>query len=223
MAAYEFTVSVSTQYLAEQSDPDRASYVFAYAITIKNTGQVAAQLISRHWVITDANNHVEEVRGLGVVGHQPFLAPGEQFEYTSGTALADAARVDDWASISVWPRMANSSRPRYRNSCCRCPAPCTDFSALSSTLHSSRFFACDGGDRFGFGRENMVHQTMKTSIQASRSLLQQLITTWRTLLQCYLLVLVYSQPRLRSQSVLVPQHNRPSRPSSLVCRPFKPP
>ncbi|WP_025917017.1 Co2+/Mg2+ efflux protein ApaG [Herminiimonas sp. CN] len=88
MAAYEFTVIVSTQYLAEQSEPDRASYVFAYAITIKNTGQVAAQLISRHWVITDGNNHVQQVRGLGVVGHQPLLAPGEQFEYTSGTSLA---------------------------------------------------------------------------------------------------------------------------------------
>lgn len=87
MAAYEFTVSVKTQYLAEQSDPDRSSYVFAYTITIRNTGRVAAQLISRHWVIVDANNNVEEVRGLGVVGHQPLLQPGEQFEYTSGTAL----------------------------------------------------------------------------------------------------------------------------------------
>jgi ApaG protein len=88
MAAYEFTVSVKTQYLEEQSQPDSSHYVFAYAITIKNTGQVAAQLISRHWVITDANNHVEEVRGLGVVGHQPLLQPGEQFEYTSGTSMA---------------------------------------------------------------------------------------------------------------------------------------
>lgn len=88
MAAYEFTVSVSTQYLPEQSEPDQANYVFAYAITIKNTGQVAAQLISRHWIITDGNNHIEQVRGLGVVGHQPFLVPGEQFEYTSGTSLA---------------------------------------------------------------------------------------------------------------------------------------
>lgn len=88
MAAYEFTVSVKTQYLAEQSEPDRGNYVFAYTITIKNTGQVAAQLISRHWIIVDANNRVEEVRGLGVVGHQPLLQPGEQFEYTSGTALA---------------------------------------------------------------------------------------------------------------------------------------
>lgn len=88
MAAYELTVSVRTQYLESQSDPERSTYLFAYAITIKNTGLVAAQLISRHWVITDANSHVEEVRGLGVVGHQPLLKPGEQFEYTSGTSLA---------------------------------------------------------------------------------------------------------------------------------------
>jgi ApaG protein len=87
MAAYEFTVSVKTQYLEEQSDPARANYVFAYTITIKNTGGVAAQLISRHWVIVDANNHTDEVRGLGVVGHQPLLRPGEQFEYTSGAAI----------------------------------------------------------------------------------------------------------------------------------------
>jgi ApaG protein len=88
MAAYEFTVSVKTRYLAEQSEPERSNYTFAYTITIRNTGQVAAQLISRHWTIVDANDHVEEVRGLGVVGHQPLLQPGEQFEYTSGTALA---------------------------------------------------------------------------------------------------------------------------------------
>jgi ApaG protein len=87
MAAYELTVSVATQYLEEQSDPESDQFVFAYAVTIKNTGKVAAQLISRHWVITDANNHVQEVRGLGVVGHQPLLKPGEQFEYTSGTSL----------------------------------------------------------------------------------------------------------------------------------------
>lgn len=88
MAAYEFTVNVKTQYLADQSDPGRSQYAFAYAITIKNTGQVGAQLISRHWIITDANNRTEEVRGLGVVGKQPFLQPGEQFEYTSGATLA---------------------------------------------------------------------------------------------------------------------------------------
>ena len=88
MATYQMTVIVRTQYLEDQSDPDRSQYVFAYAVTIKNSGTVAAQLISRHWVITDANNHVQEVRGLGVVGHQPLLQPGEQFEYTSGTTLA---------------------------------------------------------------------------------------------------------------------------------------
>ena len=87
MAAYELTVTVRTQYVAEQSDPDRSSYVFAYTVSIKNTGQIAAQLISRHWIITDATNRIDEVRGLGVVGHQPLLAPGEIFEYTSGTAL----------------------------------------------------------------------------------------------------------------------------------------
>lgn len=88
MAAYEFTVTVKTQYLENQSDSERSNYVFAYGVTIKNTGQIAAQLISRHWVITDANNRVEEVRGLGVVGQQPLLQPGEQFEYASGTSLA---------------------------------------------------------------------------------------------------------------------------------------
>lgn len=88
MAAYEFSVDVKTQYLAEQSDPSQSNYVFTYTVTIKNTGTVAAQLISRHWVITNANNQVEEVRGLAVVGHQPLLKPGEQFGYTSGTQLA---------------------------------------------------------------------------------------------------------------------------------------
>ena len=88
MAAYEFTVVVRTQYLEDQSDPDRGRYVFAYAVSIRNTGEVAAQLISRHWIIRDANDKVEEVKGLGVVGHQPLLKPGEQFDYTSGTSLA---------------------------------------------------------------------------------------------------------------------------------------
>jgi ApaG protein len=87
-AAYEFTVTVRAQYLADQSEPERSTFVFAYAVTIKNTGQIAAQLISRHWVITDGNNHIEEVRGLGVVGHQPLLEPGQAFEYTSGATLA---------------------------------------------------------------------------------------------------------------------------------------
>ncbi|MFZ2999577.1 MAG: Co2+/Mg2+ efflux protein ApaG [Undibacterium umbellatum] len=87
MAAYEISVSVATQYLKDQSDPEQNNFVFAYTITIKNTGTVAAQVISRHWIITDSTNHVEEVKGLGVVGHQPFLAPGQSFEYTSGSSL----------------------------------------------------------------------------------------------------------------------------------------
>ena len=85
---YEISVSAATQYIAEQSDPSSERYVFAYTITIRNTGTIAAQLISRHWIITDADSHVQEVRGLGVVGQQPFLKAGESFEYTSGCALA---------------------------------------------------------------------------------------------------------------------------------------
>ncbi len=85
---YEITVDVATQYLADQSDPAAGRYVFAYTIGISNTGTVAAQLISRHWLITDAEGGVQEVRGLGVVGHQPLLSPGQRFEYTSGCALA---------------------------------------------------------------------------------------------------------------------------------------
>ncbi|MBQ5942564.1 MULTISPECIES: Co2+/Mg2+ efflux protein ApaG [unclassified Massilia] len=88
MPVYDFAVTVRTQYLEDQSNPDKDHFVFAYAITIKNTGDIAAQLISRHWVITDANNKVQEVRGLGVVGHQPLLQPGEQFDYSSGTQIA---------------------------------------------------------------------------------------------------------------------------------------
>lgn len=85
--AYAFKVSVQTAYLLDQSSPEDDKYAFAYTVTIRNVGNLAAQLISRHWVITDANNHVQEVKGLGVVGAQPLLQPGQQFEYTSGTLL----------------------------------------------------------------------------------------------------------------------------------------
>ena len=84
---YEISVNVSTEFLPDQSDPAAGRYVFAYTIDIRNTGTVAAQLISRHWIITDADSGVQEVRGLGVVGHQPLLQPGQNFEYTSGCAL----------------------------------------------------------------------------------------------------------------------------------------
>ncbi len=85
---YHIDVSVNTAYLEDQSDPSSDRYVFAYTVTIANTGTVAAQLISRHWIITDAENVTQEVKGLGVVGEQPLLRPGESFEYTSGTAMA---------------------------------------------------------------------------------------------------------------------------------------
>ena len=84
---YEITVTAETQYLADQSDPQDGRYVFAYHITIRNTGSIAAQLIYRHWIISDSDGHVQEVRGLGVVGHQPLLKPGESFEYSSGCIL----------------------------------------------------------------------------------------------------------------------------------------
>jgi ApaG protein len=87
---YAIDVQVKTHYLADQSDPDDGRYVFSYTISITNTGSVAAQLISRHWIITDGEGVVQEVRGLGVVGHQPLLQPGQSFEYTSGCALATA-------------------------------------------------------------------------------------------------------------------------------------
>jgi len=80
-------VSAQPQYLSEQSEPARNRYVFAYTITIENAGSVPAQLVSRHWIITDAMGQVQEVRGEGVVGEQPLLAPGERFQYTSGCVL----------------------------------------------------------------------------------------------------------------------------------------
>ena len=85
---YAFSVSVETAYLQNQSNPDESQYAFSYTITITNLGSIAGQLISRHWVITDANNHIEEVKGLGVVGAQPLLFPEQRYEYTSGTLLA---------------------------------------------------------------------------------------------------------------------------------------
>jgi ApaG protein len=87
MLRYKFQVDVLPQYLSEQSDPDGGLYIFAYTITITNVGNVAAQLISRTWNVNDASGTHEKIKGLGVVGHQPFLKPGEQFEYTSGTRL----------------------------------------------------------------------------------------------------------------------------------------
>jgi ApaG protein len=85
--SHHIRVSVTTAYLPEQSDAEEHRYAFAYTVTIANEGAVAAKLISRHWVITDANSKVQEVRGMGVVGEQPHLKPGESYQYTSGTIL----------------------------------------------------------------------------------------------------------------------------------------
>lgn len=85
--AHQIEVSVRSEYIPAYSRPEDEHYVFAYHIHIRNNGRVAAQLISRHWIITDGNGHVQEVRGQGVIGEQPLLAPGEEFEYTSGCVL----------------------------------------------------------------------------------------------------------------------------------------
>ena len=87
---YNITVTAKSTSIPEQSGEATGRYVFAYTITVTNSGTVPAQLISRHWVITDANNKVVEVKGLGVVGQQPLLKPGESFEYSSGTHLETA-------------------------------------------------------------------------------------------------------------------------------------
>jgi len=84
---YNIRIHVATSYVDDQSEPESDRYVFAYTITISNSGSVAAQLISRHWIITDANGKVQEVNGDGVVGEQPYLNPGEQFRYSSGAVL----------------------------------------------------------------------------------------------------------------------------------------
>ncbi len=88
MSRPEFRCQVKVQYLEEQSKPPDGPFAFAYTVTIQNQGDVTAQLVARHWIITDANGHREEVRGLAVVGHQPLLKPGESFEYTSWARIA---------------------------------------------------------------------------------------------------------------------------------------
>ena len=84
---HDVRVDVETTYIPDQSRPENNRYVFAYTITITNRGGVGAKLLNRHWIITDANGRTQEVRGEGVVGQQPHLMPGEQYRYTSGTAL----------------------------------------------------------------------------------------------------------------------------------------
>ncbi|MDX1593548.1 MAG: Co2+/Mg2+ efflux protein ApaG [Gammaproteobacteria bacterium] len=87
MARHRFDIASRVRYLPEQSDPAESRFAFAYTITIRNAGEVTATLLRRHWLITDADGHEETVDGDGVIGHQPTLAPGEVFEYTSGAVL----------------------------------------------------------------------------------------------------------------------------------------
>ena len=87
MPVHAIAIDVATRFLPEESAPDEGRYVFAYTISIRNCGNVPARLVARHWIITDANGKVEEVEGEGVVGEQPWLAPGERFDYTSGAVL----------------------------------------------------------------------------------------------------------------------------------------
>jgi len=91
MPRYAFQVEVEPRYLPEQSAPAQGLWSFSYTITISNTGEVPAQLVSRHWIITHELGEIEEVKGLGVVGQQPLLRPGESFEYTSGCRLRTAS------------------------------------------------------------------------------------------------------------------------------------
>src|ERR1700688_866727 len=124
MSQYEFSVSVQTQYLPEQSDPDARQFAFAYTLTIRNTGQIAAQLISRHWIITDSDDVVQEVKGLGVGGNQPLLPPGEQFEYTS------------WAVIATPVGTMRGSYLCVGGDCARFKAPIAEFELhMQRTLH----------------------------------------------------------------------------------------
>jgi len=87
---YNIETTVQTRYIEEESAPEQTHYVFSYTVTIKNTGEEAAKLISRHWIITDADGHIQEVRGKGVIGQQPHLKPNESYTYTSGTAMKTA-------------------------------------------------------------------------------------------------------------------------------------
>lgn len=126
MAKYEFEVQVLPEYLPEQSQPEKELFSFSYTILVVNRGDIPAQLIARHWIIKDALGHVQEVKGLGVVGEQPLLKPNEAFQYSSGCQLRtpsgtmegsyfcvaeDGERFD--VPIPMFVLQAESNRPPY--------------------------------------------------------------------------------------------------------------
>lgn len=90
MANYQIDINVKTRYIDQESTPEANHFVFAYTVTMKNSGDISAKLLTRHWIITDAENRSQEVRGEGVVGEQPYLRPGESYTYSSGTVLETA-------------------------------------------------------------------------------------------------------------------------------------
>jgi ApaG protein len=109
-SSYRIQVTVKVKYMEEQSDEAENRFVFAYTITVSNEGEQTVKLLRRHWIITDSNNHIQEVKGKGVVGEQPVIHPGQSFEYTSGTVLATQVgtmsgsyqmALDDGAEFSV--------------------------------------------------------------------------------------------------------------------------
>ena len=127
-------VNVKAVYVPEQSSPRARRYVFAYTVRIANEGELAAQLKSRHWIITDGDGRIEEVRGPGVVGQQPFLNPGDQFEYTSGCVLT-TPRGEMRGSYEMHRPTGRASKPRSRPSRSRFPirstnAPSTELEAF---------------------------------------------------------------------------------------------
>lgn len=122
---YRIAVEAKATYVAEQSDPSRKHYVFAYTITITNTGQVAARLLSRHWYITDGDHQVQQVQGRGVVGQQPLLQPGESFEYTSGATLPTPVGTMH-GSYQMMAEDGAAFRRRSPRSRSRCRACCID-------------------------------------------------------------------------------------------------
>jgi ApaG protein len=124
MSFPQFTVGVAVRHLPEQSDPAAGTHAFAYTVTIVNSGDVTAQLIARHWIITDARGQTEEVRGLAVVGQQPLLKPGERFEYTSWTRI----HTPQGSMRGTFFCMTDEARPF--------DAPISEFGlSLASSLH----------------------------------------------------------------------------------------